>query len=273
MKLTHYYIHPLLKGHIEKLWAFECEQQVPADDLRVIVPNGLVKIVIPFRNGLKATLKERNIVSPANEVTLIGISDVPSVVVDQFNGPSGTIGIEFSPSGAYRFFNLSLEEIKNRVIPLSEVLGKSAESLQELIANTDHVTGKIKIIQQYLLEQFAMRQGDEIFEYCVRKIIDTQGVIQVGQLEKLTGYSSRWLNIKFHDRIGISPKNLCSIIRFQQIYRSWAKSGFTSFDGVDLYEYYHDQAHFIKDFKRFTGYSPTRFQAHDNDFGRIFYKG
>lgn len=273
MKLTHYYINPQLKGHIEKLWVFESNGQTHSDDLRVIVPNGLVKLVIPFRNGLKARIEGNEIITPTDEITLIGISDVPSVVVDREAAPTGTIGIEFSPYGAYRFFNLSLAEIKNSVLPLSDVLGKLARELQEKVANAKSTEDKVTIVQRFLFDGFARRQGDEIFEYSVRKIIESQGTIQVASLEKLTGYSSRWLNIKFHQRIGISPKNLSSIIRFQQIYHGWAQSNFTSFEGLDLYDFYHDQAHFIKDFKRFTGYPPTRFQAHDNDFGRIFYKG
>ena len=273
MRLTNIHIHPRLSGNIERLWVFESEGPTPHADLRVIVPNGLVKVVIPFRNGLKATLDGQERISTTHEITLIGVADIPSVVVDLEEKASGVIGIEFNPAGAYRFFNLSLEEIRNRVLPLTDLLGKRAHELQERVANVEGVESKVSMVQQFLLEQFSARSGDEIFEFCVRKIIDTGGKIQVSQIEKLTGYSSRWLNMKFQSRIGINPKNLCSIIRFQQIYSEWARTNFTSFNKTDVYSYYHDQAHFIKDFKRFTGYSPSRFQVHDNDFGRIFYKG
>jgi hypothetical protein len=56
MKLTNYEIHPLLRGHVEKLWVYETEKALPHSDLRIIVPNGLVKIVIPFKNGLRALI-------------------------------------------------------------------------------------------------------------------------------------------------------------------------------------------------------------------------
>lgn len=273
MKLTNYPIHPLLRGHIKKLWVLENDNTLPHSDLHIIVPNGLVKIVIPFRNGLKAIIKGEERDSPTHMITLIGIADIPSVVNEAEPGPSGTIGIEFSPSGAYRFFNLSLEEISNRVIPLSEVMGKTAQELQERVANAEAKDDKVMLVQNFLLDQFAARDGDEIFEYCIQKILLSGGMTQVAELEKLTGYSSRWLNMKFHSRIGISPKNLSSIIRFQEIYQSWANSNFTNFNGTDIYRYYHDQAHFIKDFKRFTGFPPIKYQIQENDFGRIFYKG
>jgi AraC-like DNA-binding protein len=273
MKLTNYPIHPQLKNYIEKLWVLENDTPVPATDARIIIPNGLVKMVIPFKNGLKATLEGTEIVSPSHCVTLIGLADIPSTVVDVTQGPSGCVGIEFNPAGAYRFFNLSLHEIKNQVNPLAEVLGKTARDLQEKIANAEHATEKVLLAQNFLLSQFAKREADPIFEFCIQKIIESRGTIQIAHLEKKTGYSARWLNMKFFERIGISPKNLCSILRFQQVYHGWARTNFNTFEGADIYTLYHDQSHFIKDFKRFTGHSPGKFQILDNEFGRIFYRG
>ena len=182
MKLTTFNIHPQLKGHIQKLWVFESHAPTPHSDLRVIVPNGLVKVVIPFQNGLKATLDGQERISTTNEITLIGIADIPSVVVDLEEKASGVIGIEFNPAGSYRFFNLSLEEIRNTVLPLMDVLGKVARQLQERVANVESIEGKVAMVQQFLLEQFMLRSGDEIFEFCVNKILNNAGKIQVSQL-------------------------------------------------------------------------------------------
>jgi hypothetical protein len=159
MKLTNYPIHPLLYGYIQKLWVLENETTLPHSDLHIIVPNGLVKIVIPFRNGLRALINGQERASPTHMITLIGIADIPSVVNEAENGPSGTIGIEFSPAGAYRFFNLPLEEISNCVIPLTEVMGTAATTLQEQVANAEKKDMKVALVQKFLLEQFAARGG------------------------------------------------------------------------------------------------------------------
>ena len=74
-------------------------------------------------------------------------------------------------------------------------------------------------------------------------------------MEKKTGYSSRWLNMKFTDKIGASPKNLSSITRFKQYYQAVASKDENPF----LKNYYYDQADFIRTFKRFTGLTPTEF--------------
>jgi methylphosphotriester-DNA--protein-cysteine methyltransferase len=77
--------------------------------------------------------------------------------------------------------------------------------------------------------------------------------------------------MKFTDKLGISPKNLASIIRFKQYYQSLINGNERSFSKNDFYELYYDQSHFIKDFKRFTGLPPTKFQKQINDFGEKYY--
>jgi len=57
-----------------------------------------------------------------------------------------------------------------------------------------------------------------------------------------------------------------------QFYEAWAKNPDRSFFREHLYDYFYDQAHFIRDFKRFTGTSPLRFVKSENEFGRAFYK-
>jgi methylphosphotriester-DNA--protein-cysteine methyltransferase len=140
------------------------------------------------------------------------------------------------------------------------------------VASADNLGDKIRLLQEYLLHQFAQTRPDEIFEFCVREIERTQGCISIRQLEKSTGYSSRWLNLKFEERIGISPKALCAVIRFQAVYQALMRHPESILGGKAYYNFYYDQSHFIREFKRFTGSAPTRFQARLGEFGKIFQK-
>ena len=117
-----------------------------------------------------------------------------------------------------------------------------------------------------------MKNNDPVFDYCVHKIQSTNGRIQIKQLEKETGYSSRWLLTKFKDKVGISPKKLSSIFRFQKYYQALANKTENDFLQKEFYNYYYDQSHFIKEFKRFTGVPPVKFEASVNNFDAVFYK-
>lgn len=254
------------------MWVFESSGKMPADDLKLVVPNGTIKLAVAFRNGIVAAINGELFISKEQRISLTGLVDVPVTMEVDEDIATGTIGVEFSPYGAYRFFNLSFDEIQNKIYPLNDILGKIGKQLEEEIANTESVERKISILQQFLLKQLSLQREDAVFEYCVAKIQSSKGRITIKELEKKTGYSSRWLNMKFADKIGVSPKSLSSIIRFRQYYHALTTGTEDGFMKNDFYDYYYDQSHFIKTFKRYTGLSPARFENMQNDFGKKFYK-
>ena len=276
MRLQHIEPIPQLKGIISTMWLFESGGRAPEEDMKMIVPNGMAKLTIPFRNGVSGKNKDYFHLSKESQITLIGVQDIPAIVDLEYDAPHGNIGIEFSPLGTYRLFQIRQSEMKNKLFLLEDIMGKSARIIQEIIADTDLICRKIQLIQQYLLRLLSKSQPDQILDYCIGQIENSRGLIPVRELERKTGYSSRWLHEKFTDKVGISPKNLSSIIRFNQVYGRWAKTPGAALSGEgvneDIYDYFYDRAHFIKDFKRFTGFSPMKFARSENEFGRVFYK-
>jgi AraC-like DNA-binding protein len=264
-------IHPLLKGYIEKMWLFKSSGRALNNDIKLIVPSGRIKIALPFRNGIVAEVDGWSHFTKEHSITLVGLFDMPSTMDIATNSASGTICAEFSPHGAYRFFHLQLSDLRNRFFSLTDILDNTAKRLEEQIANTESIEDKASLFQQFLLKRFLKQSEDPIFEYCVEKIKSSEGKITIKELEKKTGYSSRWLNMKFTEKLGVSPKNLASIIRFKQYYEMLCDNKQKKSVSKNFYNYYYDQSHFIKDFKRFTGLTPTTLEKKVNDFGKIFY--
>lgn len=251
----------------------ESRGKLPEKDLKLIAPNACPKLVIPFKNGIVGKTAEWDHVSRENKITFIGISDIPSMVDFEKDSPAGNITIEFSPLGTYRFFNMQLGDFKNKICDYSDISQKAVLELEEKLVNTPIISEKLEIAQRYLLTLFMASSSDQIFDYCIQQILNTKGRVNISHLEKYTGYSARWLNMKFQSKIGISPKNLASIIRFQQYYHTLVNDTELFFLQKEFYNYYYDQSHFIKDFKRFTGYSPVHFGKSSNDYDKAFYKG
>lgn len=263
--------HAMLKPYIEKMWVFESSGRLLADDLKLVVPNGNVKLTIAVRNGITAVMNENIFHSKEHSISLTGLVDVPLKLDVEKDISTETIGIEFNPKGVYRFFHFNLNEVKNQIYPLGDVLDNAGRELEEKIANAVSVRQKVFLLQQFLLQQLLQNNEDLIFEYCVGLIRSSGGKVTVQELEKKTGYSSRWLNMKFIERLGVSPKNLSSIIRFSRYYQAFISGNTHGLLKNDFYEYYYDQSHFIKNFKRFTGLSPSNIEHSINDFGGKFY--
>jgi AraC-like DNA-binding protein len=274
MQIQFHHIEPhfLLKNYIEKMWFFESSGKLPVDDMKLVVPNGNIKLTVSYQNGIEATINGKTFASKEYDITLTGLVDVPVILDVEKDVATETIGIEFNPKGAYRFFHFTLNDIQNQIYSVSDVLGNPGKRLIEQMNNIASLQQKIIVLQQFLLKQLSLHNQDLIFEYCIEKITASKGRITIKELEKKTGYSSRWLNMKFNDKLGISPKNLCSIIRFKQYFRELINGNKGSFLKNDFYELYYDQSHFIKDFKRFTGLSPVKFEKQPNDFGSGYYR-
>lgn len=264
--------HILLKGYIEKIWLFESSGKIVNDDLKLIVPNGNLKLTVSFQNGIVASINNRLFTSKEQGITLSGLIDVPVYLDVEKDINTKTIGVEFSPFGAYRFFRINLNSLQNKIYSLDDVLDKPGKLLIEQINNTETIDQKIIVLQQFLLRQLAQQKKDLIFEYCVERITTSRGKITVKELEKKTGYSSRWLNMKFTERLGISPKNFASVIRFSQYYQLLINENSNTFCKNDFYELYYDQSHFIKDFKRFTGLPPTKYERMTNQLGESYFR-
>ena len=78
-------------------------------------------------------------------------------------------------------------------------------------------------------------------------------------LVRLSGYSKKQFIQQFKKYIGITPKKYQRILRFNEILKRINEGKFFSWVDVGLDCGYSDLAHFIKDFKAFSGMNPTKF--------------
>src|SRR5664279_3833689 len=158
IQFQHIAPHPMLRPYIEKMWLFKSSGRMPVDDLKLVVPNGNIKLAVAFRNGIVAAMNGQSFASKEHSISLTGLVDVPVILDADEDVATGTIGVEFSPNGAYRFFHLSFDEIKNKIYPLNNILGKISKQLEEQIANTEPLERKIFLLQRFLLKQLSLHK-------------------------------------------------------------------------------------------------------------------
>jgi len=97
VKFQHIEPHPVLKPYIEKMWVFESSGRMPVDDLKLVVPNGNIKLTVAFRNGIVAAMNGQSFASKEQSISLTGLVDVPLTLDVDKDIATGTIGVEFSP--------------------------------------------------------------------------------------------------------------------------------------------------------------------------------
>lgn len=90
-----------------------------------------------------------------------------------------------------------------------------------------------------------------------------KGNINIAKIAEEVGYNQRYLDRVFKEAVGVSMKKYAEIIRIQKaIY--YLQNSLT----YEIYERlgYYDQAHFIKDFKKNTSLTPSRFERTNSQY-------
>lgn len=269
MKIT--FVRPRLElqPYIESFWVFESATGLPDTDSNVVVPNGCSKLIIPYDNSIISSALGNVQVSRERRLYFVGNRD-SSTLLKSSSRRTGFITIEFCPNGAFPIFGIPMSKTFNGLWDGDDLFAKWGYDVREALNNLECVDQKLAFIQDELialLRKNACR--NPVVEYCVNALRSADGRIAIRQLAQQTGYSRRYLDQLFKQHVGLPPKVLAGVFRFQKFYRRWA--GGQSFDALksDLYEDYYDQSHFIKEFRKMTGYAPRKFTREiGNEFGR-----
>ncbi len=256
-----------LQPYINKIWVFESKYGIPKTDLKLIAPNGEMKLIIPYKNNMRSTIENQTREHKESSFIIIGQMTKSAIIESEIN--FGSIGVDFKPLGAYKFFPFSLHEITNQVYHAPDIFNKLGDELQEKISEITDINKKVIFVEEFLYRQMIeLNKYDYITEYAVNKIISSNGLVNISELSKDMCYSRRQLVRKFIESIGLSPKEFSCIIRFHEIYK---KFNINKYSEEDLYDLYYDQSHFIKEFKKYTGLTPGEYLSQSNKFGSIFY--
>jgi AraC-like DNA-binding protein len=253
------------------MWVFESSGRLPALDRKLIVPNANFKLTFTSRNGIVAQVEDNTFTQKENELSFTGLIDTAVMLDPKDDVQTDTLLVEFNPLGAYRFFQLPYTEVKNQIVGMTDLLGKQVSTLQERMEEAKTIDRKLQLLQHFLLKRLENATSDLIYDFCINRIFENKGLITVAQLEKETGYSSRWLHKKFSANLGTGAKNLAEIIRFKQFYQAYSTGADLFHLKEHIYEYYYDQSHFLKAFKRFTGSTPTDLQNSLNELATKHY--
>ena len=258
-----------LRPYIEAMWVFESEIGLPPTDQSLAAPNGCPKLIVPYENSLESVANARSQVSCEQGLYFVGNMDT-STVIRSSAQRTGFIGIEFSPHGAFPIFGIPMHETFNGLFDSESLFGKWGREVRESLRNREAASEKVEFIQDELVRLLrAHTRHNALVEFSVRSLKLTNGRISIKELERQTGFTRQHIDAQFRRHVGISPKALAGIFRFQKFYRKWAQG--QTFDVLkdELYDEYYDQAHFAKEFKRMTGYPPRQFSLEvSNEFGR-----
>ncbi|MFC1974841.1 DUF6597 domain-containing transcriptional factor [Chloroflexota bacterium] len=174
-------------------------------------------------------------------------------------GKTGIIIVRFTPWGARPFLHLPLHELIDSNLDLSLVVSpKAVEILENQLRDSTSLPQKICLIQDFLAGLFIEKYTDELTMWSAHEMARLNGSPLISHIAQTYNLSTRQFERRFKNAIGISPKKFSSIIRFQKAINS------QDWNEALMDCNFYDQAHYIKAFKSFSGFTPITFHSHQN---------
>lgn len=175
------------------------------------------------------------------------------------NSPkTGTVLVYFTETGAAKFIKSPLHELFNQSISLENLFIKSQIiEVEEKLSKAKNNKQRIKIVEDFLLSQFIEKEVDKLIAAAVKLIQQAKGNIRIKELNKRLFISQSPLEKRFRSLIGTTPKKFAALVRVNSILKNADKD--KSLIEITYENNYFDQAHFIKDFKRFIGETPEKY--------------
>lgn len=168
-------------------------------------------------------------------------------------------GIQFRPGGSYPFFRAPASEIANLSTDLACLWGRAANELRERLLCASGKNGMFRAAEQFLLRQLVRPVGLHPAVDFAREKLAEPRTLSIASVAHKIGLSQRRFIQLFQEQIGLPPKAFSRVQRFQRILEMVHGSREVEWVQVALDCGYYDQAHFIHDFREFSGLTPTQY--------------
>jgi AraC-like DNA-binding protein len=236
-----------------------------AGPAQTIVPDGRVEIVLhlgePFAQMDDAgcpVLQQR------------------ALVAGQLTGPlrllprpgADVVGIRLHTAAARRLFPASQHDLTGRVVPLGELARGLESRLLDAVGPAGDVSSRAARLGTALARFVVDRQSPPVAAAVAR--LESGGGATVTELAGSVGLTPRTLQRRFRDEVGLDPTLLRRIFRFRTAFRMLERLPPGHWSRVAARAGYFDQAHLIREFRRFAGTPPSVFFGSGPELARAF---
>jgi len=267
MRYTEFRPSPFLRRYIESYWLLRDEAPSSPAAAHRIMPDGCVELIFNLADPFRRIHPDGQI---ETQPTVLVAGQMRSCALIKPAGRVTLLGVRFRPAGALPFFHVPLHELTDHIAESSAVLGSWVIELQERLAAAlarPHWHRQLENALHGRLRQ--RRSSDPMIEEAVRRILASAGRVQVERLFANLGMGARQIERKFQLLVGLRPKMLARIIRFQNLL-TLAGHESQAWGAVAQHAGYYDQAHLIHDFQQFAGQPPSAFLLEQTELSAFF---
>jgi AraC-like DNA-binding protein len=170
--------------------------------------------------------------------------------------------VVLQPYAAFHLWKVPAIEWLNGLFPAVEVLGNRVNDITNTLTKAPDVQARIRLLNKFFLQEMDKHPNpDALVVQAVQYINSQAGLTSIESLLQTLAVGERTLERKFKLQVGITPKRLSDIVRLTLSAKRMQQTQGRQLTGVAYESGYFDQAHFIKEFKKYTGITPYQYHA------------
>lgn len=246
-----------LKPYVKCYFVFESETEMEIED--TVFPSGHMEFIFNLGTGIwKSAVKDVFIKTPP--VELWGQLTQPLAI--QAMGKNQMLGVRFHSDSPGYFLKEEISEFNNQIADLRDLLGASVKQLHEQLLNIPSLKKKIELIENFLIRRMMdskKRSGKiALVSHIMSDMKQRSFTDKVETVASRYDISPRYLQNLFLQSTGVTPKLFGKINRFQHSLGLINQKN-NSLTNIAYEAGYFDQSHFIREFKSFTGVTPSSY--------------
>lgn len=231
-----------LRPHIRHYYLFESEGKTAFED--VVFPSGDIELIFNLGDGIWEANRQRN-----PKVELWGQVTRPMAIRSE--GSHVMLGVKFFPHAAAAFLHQPVGGFNDQVIDATQ----TTKGLHEQLQNTQGTKERIQVLEGYLLKRLRTNANTARVAHILRNVTLRERIDAIaGQM----GITPRYLHKLVYEETGLSPTVFHKIKRFQGSLKLIARND-RPLTSIAYDCGYFDQSHFIREFKSFTGLTPSAY--------------
>ncbi len=179
--------------------------------------------------------------------------------------PAGaTVGVSFRPGAVGNILGLPITELTDRHVPADALWGVRASELREKLLAAQGPSAAFRVMEAELR---ARLHGPLMMHPAISQALACRtggwGFSRVVEIQRQTGYSPRHFIALFRAAVGLTPKHYYRVKRFTSALQSLASGNARGLADLSASVGYSDQAHLTREFREFSGVTPTQYRPRD----------
>ena len=264
MKFYQFAPSPELQNIIAYFWTLQTEDESEYNALYRFIPDGYVDWIFHQKEPwqFRYTSKEKDYSGFYNHF----LGHATNFIDIQLPASSFfLIGIKFYPWAAHHIWGDRMKNFTDTCLSFDDLNDRQAIELAESLRATTELEHKIAMIEKEILKRLEHYKPGQLIPI-VNHLFANPKQNAIGKYAN----SQRRLEQCFNKEIGISPKLFQRTVRINHAIQHMLQEPRQSLTHLAYQMGYFDQSHFIRDFKKFSGLSPTRFLNLIKPDGDIF---